>query len=477
MSLSDVDTQAPPVVARPAFGTVGQVTLQAAAALTAIDAFIVNVALPSIQQTFRVPASTSQFVVSLYGIVYAVLLVFAGRLGDRFGRRRILLMGITGFTVASLVCGLAPDIEMLIAARVAQGAAAAFLLPQVLSTIQAALTDPARTRAVSYYGAIGGLSIAIGQLLGGVFVWADLAGLGWRPIFLVNVPVGIVALIGIRLRVPETRTATPPRADLGGTALFGAAVLALLVPLSLGRQAHWPLWTWAMMLLAIALGAVLWRYEQRVERGGAAPLLAPSLFRSSAVRRGLLILAAGFLAFGGFVFVLSLALQIGNGMSAWESGLSMAPMAAGQLFAAMRAPKLIAKIGVRTLRIGGLIHVGGMLCTIVAVLLWWPHLRFFELTIGMLLLGAGNGLYVPAVFRAVLSSIPPDQVGLGSGIVNTTQRTAVALGVAVLGAVYVGVSGRGDPRVGFLAVCAVFLAVAAMYAALGGLLRTDRKTS
>jgi MFS family permease len=472
--LSNVDTKAPPTVTGPGFGTIGQVTLQAAAALTTIDAFIVNVALPSIQQTFHVSASTSQFVVSFYGIIYAVLLVSAGRLGDRYGRRRVIQLGIAGFTIASLACGLAPNIETLIAARIVQGAAAAFLLPQVLSTIQATLTDPIKTRAISYYGAIGGLSIAVGQLLGGVFVWADIAGLGWRPIFLVNVPVGILAMIGIRFWVPETRATPPPRPDLGGTALFGTAVLALLIPLSLGRQTHWPLWSWALIGLAVAAGAVLWQYERRVERAGAAPLIAPSLFRLSAVRRGLLILAGGFLAFGGFIFVFSLALQVGNGMSAWESGLSMAPMAAGQLLAAMRATKLIGRIGVQTLRLGGLIHVCGLLCLIVPALLWWPHLRFFELMIGMFLIGVGNGFYVPTVFRAVLSAIPPEQTGVGSGIVSTTQRTTVALGVAVLSAVFVGVSGQHDMRLGFIVVCAVFLAVAAMYALFGGLLQADR---
>jgi MFS family permease len=474
--LSNSDTKAPPSPVRSDFSPFGQATLLVAAALTTVDAFIVNVALPSIQESYGVPASTSQFVVSCYGITYAVLLVLGGRVGDRYGRRTLIQIGITGFTLASLACGFAPNIEVLVGARIVQGAAAALLLPQVLSTIQAALAEPAKTRAVSYYGAVGGLSAAVGQLLGGLFVWADIAGLGWRPIFLVNVPLGILAVIGTRLWVPETRAAQPLGADLGGTALFGVAVLTLLIPLSVGRQTHWPLWCWALIAVAVVAGAALWRFERRVEAAGAVPLIAPSLLRRVTMRRGLLVLSSGFLAFGGFIFVFALALQGGNGMKAFESGLSMAPMAVGQFLAAVRAPKLIARIGVRTLQVGGVVQSVGLICLIVPALLWWPHLRFFELMAGMFLIGAGNGLFVPTVYRAVLSSIPPDQIGVGSGIVTTTQQTTLALGVALLGAVFIGVAGQGDMRLGFVAVLAIFLVVTASFALFGRFLQEDRGT-
>ncbi|MFI6662656.1 MFS transporter [Streptomyces sp. NPDC050523] len=476
--MSNVATKAPPSSpARTGFSAIGQATLLIAAALTTVDAFIVNVALPSVQDSFDVSASSSQFVVSCYGITYAVLLVLGGRFGDRFGRRRIIQIGIAGFTVASLLCGLAPNIEVLVGARVLQGAAAALLLPQVLSTIQAALEEPAKTRAVSYYGAIGGLSAAVGQLLGGLFVWADVAGLGWRPIFLVNVPLGVLAVIGTKLWVPETKADAPQGADLGGTALFGTAVLALLIPLSVGRQTHWPLWCWALMAVAVAVGAVLWRFEKKVESSGVVPLIAPSLLRQGTMRRGLLVLGSGFLAFGGFIFVFALALQGGNGMSAFESGLSMAPMALGQFLAALRAPKMIGKIGVRTLQVGGIVQAAGLLCLIGPALLWWPHVRFYELMVGMFLIGVGNGLFVPTVYRTVLSSIPPNQIGAGSGIVTTTQQTTLALGVALLGAIYAGVSGQsGGMRLGFVVVAAVFLAVAAMFALFGKHLQENRST-
>ncbi|WP_329120882.1 MFS transporter [Streptomyces sp. NBC_01465] len=476
--MSTVETTSPPSAApaRSEFSPLGQGTLLMAAALTTVDAFIVNVALPSIQKSFGVSASTSQFVVSFYGITYAVLLVLGGRFGDRFGRRKVIQFGISGFTIASLLCGIAPNIETLIGARVLQGAAAALLLPQVLSTIQATLQEPAKTRAVSYYGAIGGLSAAVGQLLGGLFVWADVAGLGWRPIFLVNVPLGILAVIGTRLWVPETKAPQAQGADLGGTALFGTAVLALLIPLSLGRQTHWPLWTWALFVVSAVVAVVLWRFERTVESSGAVPLISPSLLRQGTMRRGLLVLGSGFLAFGGFIFVFALAVQGGNGMSALESGLSMAPMAVGQFLAAVRAPKLIGKVGVRTLQIGGVLQMLGLVALIVPALLWWSHLHFYELMVGMFLIGAGNGLFVPTVYRTVLSSIPPQQIGAGSGIVTTTQQTTLALGTALLGAIYIGVSGHNDTRLGFVVVAAVFLAVAALFALFGNSLQKDSST-
>lgn len=471
-----VITQAPPSAARTGFSSIGQATLLIAAALTTVDAFIVNVALPSVQQTFHISESTSQFVVSFYGLTYAVLLVLGGKFGDKYGRRRVIQFGIIGFTITSFICGIAPSAGILIGARVLQGAAAALLLPQVLSTIQTALEEPAKTRAVSYYGAIGGLSAAVGQLLGGLFVWADLAGLGWRPIFLVNVPLGILAWVGTRRWVPETKAEQARGADLGGTLLFGIAVLALLVPLSLGRQNHWPLWCWALIVGSVVAGGLLWRYERKVEGAGAAPLISPSLLRGATMRRGLLVLGSGFLAFGGFIFVFALALQSGNGMTALESGLSMAPMALGQFLAALRAPKLIGKLGVRTLQLGGVVQVAGLICLIVPALLWWPHVQFFELMVGMFLIGVGNGLFVPTVYRTVLSSIPPNQIGVGSGIVTTTQQTTLALGVALLGAVYVGVSGDSHMDLGFVAVSAVFLAVAAMFALFGKFMQSDKST-
>jgi len=371
------------------FPPAGQAAILLAAILTSIDSFIVNVSLPSIQSSLGTDTVESQFVISGYSIVYALLLVFSGRSGDRYGRRRLLVLGTVGFTAASLLCGVAASMEMLIVSRALQGAFAALLLPHVMSTIQAALKEPAKTRLLSYYAAIGGLSAAVGQLLGGVIVWADLGGLGWRLIFLINLPLGVVAALGIRAWVPETRADDPDSTDIGGTLIFGAAILGMLIPLSVGRQAGWPAWAWA---LCAGSAAALRFYESRIEASGRAPLAPPSLLAISTMRRGLLVLGSGFLVFGGYLFAFALAMQEGNSMSALESGMSMAPMALGQFLSAMRAPQIIKRYGIRSIQIGGLAQAMSIAAIMLPVALYWPYLKFYHVAAGMFLIGVGNGL-------------------------------------------------------------------------------------
>lgn len=472
--MSTVVSKAPPREAQSTMGTLGLTIVLVTAALTMIDAAIVNVALPSIQATLHTDASVSQFVVSGYVIAYAILLVLGGKLGDRYGRRRLLQIGVLAFTLTSLACGLAPSIEFLIVARALQGASAAFLLPQALSTIQTSLAESAKTRAIGLYGAIGGLSAAAGQLLGGVLVWADIAGLDWRPIFLVNVPLGILALIGAQTHVPDTKAAGGQSMDLGGTVLLGVAVLALLIPLSVGRQAHWALWCWLLIAVAVVTGVALWRYERRLEQQGRTPLIPPSLVRMRPVNRGLLILGGGFLVFSGFSFAVPLALQDGNGMTAVESGLSVAPLAVGAFLGSLRAPKLMAKVGMRTVQVGAVVQIAGLALLIAAARLWWPHIRFYELVVAMFLVGVGNGLFIPPVFRTILSSLPPDQAGAGSGIMSTTQQTSVAVGTAVLGQVFITFAAGGDMNLGFVAVTATYLVVGVLICLFGGAALTQK---
>ena len=374
------------------------------------------------------------------------------------------MLGTVGFTAASLLCGVAASIEMLIVSRALQGAFAALLLPHVMSTIQAALKEPAKTRLLSYYAAIGGLSAAVGQLLGGVIVWADLGGLGWRLIFLINLPLGVVAALGIRAWVPETRADDPDSTDIGGTLLFGAAILGLLIPLSVGRQAGWPAWAWA---LCAGSAAALRFYESRIEASGRAPLAPPSLLAISTMRRGLLVLGSGFLVFGGYLFAFALAMQEGNSMSALESGMSMAPMALGQFLSAMRAPQIIKRYGIRSIQIGGLAQATGIAAVMLPVVLFWPYLEFYHVAAGMFLIGVGNGIYVPSTYRTILSTIPDHKIGLGSGLITTVQQSALAVGVAALGAVFMGISASVGMGAGFLWVGAIFLVVALSYTVLG----------
>ncbi|MET0135801.1 MAG: MFS transporter, partial [Kibdelosporangium sp.] len=316
-----------PAPAPAGLSSAGLITVLLGAGLPITDFFIVNVALPTIDRSLDASATMLELIVAGYGIAYGLLLVLGGRLGDTFGRRRLFVAGLTAFTITSLACGLAPSAGLLVTARVLQGASAALMLPQVLSTIQATTTGERRSKALGLFGATAGASMILGQLLGGLIVAADIAGTGWRPIFLVNVPIGLAGLLLARRHVPETRSVNPATVDLPGTALLGVGLLALMVPLTEGRALGWPLWIWLLLSASpIALvGLVL--VERRVERAGRVPLLPPSVLRMPSVKRGLTLGAPFFVGFGGFMFVSAVTLQDGLDFGPLASGLALAPMA------------------------------------------------------------------------------------------------------------------------------------------------------
>ena len=316
-----------------ALTTPGLVTVLIGAFLPMTDFFIVNVALPTIDRDLHASAGMLQLVVAGYALGYALLLVVGGRLGDAVGRKRLFLIGMAAFTVTSLACGIAPGIGVLVAARVLQGAASAMMLPQVLSTIQATTSGQARSRALGCYGATGGIASVAGQLLGGLLVSADIGGLGWRPIFLVNVPIGLAGLAMTVRLVPDTRSEDPAPVDVRGTLLLAVATLSLLIPLTEGRSLGWPAWTFVLLIAApVAAGAFV-RAEQSLEDRGGVPLVPISLLRVPSMRRGLLLAVPFFTGFGGFMFVYALTLQDGTGASALTAGLILVPMAAGFLAA------------------------------------------------------------------------------------------------------------------------------------------------
>ncbi|MEU6669475.1 MFS transporter [Streptomyces sp. NPDC046727] len=424
-------TAAPPVLGGP-----GLFTVLLAAALPLVDFFIVNVALPTIGADLAAGEAVLELVVAGYGVAYAVLLVLGGRLGDLFGRRRLFLGGMAAFGITSLACGLAPGAWSLVAARVAQGASAAAMLPQVLATIQAATSGTRRAKAMSLYGATAGLSMVAGQILGGVLVAADVAGTGWRAIFLVNVPVVVLGLVlGARF-VPETRSQHPEPVDGPGTVLLAVSLLTLLAPLTEGRAAGWPLWTWLALAAFPFAVAAFWAVERRADRAGRTPLVPPSLFRVPSMRRGLELMVPFSIGFSGFMFMIALALQRGAGLGPVPAGLALAPMAVTFLFVSLAGPRLIARYGTRVVTAGAVLQGVGVLLIVLAVWRDWPHLGFGSLLPGAAVAGAGQALQLPNVLRLVMSEVPPARAGVGSGVMVTTQQSALALGVATLGTLF-----------------------------------------
>lgn len=430
-----------------------------------IDFFIVNVALPTIDATLHASTATLELVVAGYGIGYALLLVLGGRLGDTYGRRRLFMAGMAAFTLTSLLCGIAPTAMTLVLARVLQGASSAMMLPQALSTIQATTTGQQRSRALGYYGAVGGLSSVVGQLLGGVLVSANIAGTSWRPIFLVNVPIGLVGLILARRTVPETRSEHPIGIDRLGTAALGVTLLALLVPLMEGSALGWPVWCWVLLGSAPFAGTLFVIVERRAERAGRVPLLPPSIMRMRSMRQGLTLAVPFFGGFGGFMFVYAVTLQDSLHLTPFDAGLALTPLAVGFLIVSLISSRLVARLGGPTVVSYGAVIMGlGVAVTIVTTLLSWPHLTVLALSPGMALIGIGNAMTMTTLFRVVLSGVPAERAGVGSGALATTQQTSLALGVATLGTLFASLSAAHEwgTRNAFVLVLGVLLVVAAI---------------
>jgi EmrB/QacA subfamily drug resistance transporter len=429
--------------------------------LPMIDFFIVNVALPTIDRDLHASQPLLELVVSGYATAYALLLVLGGRLGDSIGRKRLFMVGMAAFTLTSLACGLAPTADILVISRVAQGASAAMMVPQILATIQAATTGERRARALGRYGATGGLAAVLGQVLGGVLVSANIGNLGWRPIFLVNVPIGLIGLVLARRYVPDTRHGAPAPIDGTGTVLLGLTVVTLLIPLTEGRSVGWPAWTIAMLVISpLAAAAFTW-YEARTERAGRVPLVPPSLLRHRSMRRGLLLALPFFAGFGAFMFCYALLVQEGLHASALTAGLGLVPMAVTFLFASLSTSRLLARFGAKVLAAGGLLQAVGLVILGVTVYLGWPHVAVAELAPGLAVAGLGQGLVMSPLFGVVLSEVPPAVAGAGAGVLTTTQQTALALGVATLGSLFLALAGDGTGvSTAFLVVIAVQVVVA-----------------
>ncbi|MFI6155955.1 MFS transporter [Kitasatospora sp. NPDC051170] len=436
----------------PSLGTAGLVTVLLGAFLPMLDFFIVNVALPTIDHDLAAGPAVLELVAAGYGIAFAVLLVLGGRLGDTYGRRRLFVIGAVTFAVTSLACGLAPGAWSLVAARAAQGASAALLLPQVLGTITAATEGARRGRALSIYGAAGGIAVVIGQVLGGMLVAADLFGTGWRSVFLMNVPFALLAVVLAVRYVPESRATQAARVDVPGTVLLTAALLSLLVPLMEGRAAGWPVWSWVLLALFPVLAVAFALVERRAERSGGTPLVPPSLLRIPEMRRGLGIALPYFAGFGGFMFVIAVVLQQGLHLGVVAAGWALVPMAVGYFSASLASPRLLGRWGSRVLSAGAVVQGAGLAVLAVTVLTDWEHLTPLVMAPGVALAGIGQGLIGTPLFRIVLSKVPAARAGVGSGVLATGQQSSLALGVATLGSLYLALS----PSLGVdraLAIC------------------------
>lgn len=454
------------------FGLVALLTLITGGFLPILSFFILNVALPSIGTDLRASDGALQLVIGSYGIANATLVVVGGRLGDGYGRRRLFITGMALFTLTSLLCALAPNTGLLLAARVAQGASAALMVPQVLATIAATLTGESRARAIGLFGASGGVAAALGQILGGVLVEADIAGLGWRTVFLINVPLGLIALVAAWRLLPETRATHRLPLDLAGAAILATTLVVLLLPLTEGRPLGWPLWTWLLLIAVLPLGIGLGLHQSRVERSERSPLVPPSVLRLRGMRLGLGIALPFFITFSGFMFAFALATQVGAHLSALQAGLAILPMGLAFLVASIVGPKLEGRWGSGVMTFGALIEAVGYLALAATTWLAWPDINALVLTPGMLITGLGSGFVMMPLFGVVVRQVPVQQAGLGSGILITTQQTCLALGAAIVGTAYLWMAEHWGARDALIVVELGIAVVAAGLTALTRQLRT-----
>ena len=398
-----------------------------------IDGTIVNVAAPSIRADLGGGSATLQWMGAAYTLAFAVLLITGARLGDLFGRRRLFMIGIVGFTAASAACAAAPTATVLIAARVAQGAFGALLIPQGFGMIKEVFDEQELTKAFAAFGPVMGLSAVAAPILGGALTSGDLLGLGWRAIFLVNVPLGVAGLIGAARVMPRTQGTPGTRLDPVGAVIATAAAFALIYPLVQGRELGWPLWCFGLLAAGVAGFAAFAAWE-RHHRERA--LIEPTLLRNSAFTSGLLVAVCFFASMIGLNLVLSLFCQLGEGFSPLRTGLTLAPFALGIAFTAPASYPLAQRFGRRAMQGGFALMGAGIALIALMVSGAGNHVSSWTLVPGEFVAGLGMGLALPPLFNFILAGVESHQVGSASGVLNAIQQFGGALGIAILATIF-----------------------------------------
>jgi MFS family permease len=427
------------------FGLAG---VLAATFMTQVDGFVVNVASPSIQADLGAGFDQVQFIGAAYVVAFGALIITGARLGDRVGHRNVFLWGVAGFTLTSLLCGLAPNADLLIAARFLQGATAAFMAPQVLAIIRATVDDTEqRAKVLGVYGVVIGLGVISGIAGGGILVDLDVAGLGWRPVLLINVPIGAAILALARL-LPKGGTGNAQRLDLVGALLTTVGLPALLVALILGPGDRW--WLWLGLGLALAVFAILAAQQRELHKGGGDPLFPPRVVTALGMRLSLLTVLSFFATSAGLYLVFTYYVQTGLGIAPATAGLMFVPL--GFTFALGSA--VCRRLGHRvrvSLPVAGTALVAAVLCG-GALIARLPADTQPPLLVAMIALaGFGQGLVVAPLVAGILSRVRPTEAGAASGMATTVTQVGLALGVALAGVCYRSVLGAmpGDPDVPF----------------------------
>jgi EmrB/QacA subfamily drug resistance transporter len=413
----------------------------AAEVMDLMDATIVNVAGPSIRVDLGGGATTLQWLAAAYTLAFAVLLVTGARLGDIFGRRRLFLIGSAGFTTMSAACALAPSPGVLIGTRAMQGAFGALLIPQGFGMLKEVFPEAEMPKVFATFGPVMGLSAIAAPILAGVLIEADVLGAGWRLVFVINVPIGLFALVTATRVLPRGASHAGVRLDVPGMLLVGVAAVAIIYPLIQGRADGWPTWIFVMLAAGFVLLGAFVAYERRRRE---APLIEPGLLRNRTYTAGIAVALAFFATFAGLLLIVSLFCQLGEGFSPTHAGLTLMPMTGGMVIAMILSFALVGSLGRHMLHVGIALVAAGTIA--MALTVSGAHsVSSWELAPGLFVIGLGAGFSFGQLFDFVLAGVAMEEVGSASGVLNAVQQLAASLGVAVLGTVFFSHSGLGRP--------------------------------
>lgn len=419
--------------------TIALIVVALAFVMDLLDSTIVNIAIPSIQSDLGASYATIQWLIAGYSLSFAVLLITGGRMGDVFGYKKLFIIGVSGFTLASLLSGLAWNSEVLIAARLIQGTMAALMVPQVMSLMQVMFKPHERAGVMGLFGALAGVAASLGPVVGGILIHFNIAGLDWRPIFLINVPVGIFALWAAFRYLPEGKSPHPLKLDIWGTGIIVIAMLLLVFPLIQGRELDWPIWTFVMMGLSLPTLALFAWWQKRKDKKDGSALIAPILFKTSSFVKGLTINIVFQSAMIGFFLPFTLLLQIGLGYEVILAAITGIPTAVGiSLAIGLFGQKLIPKLGRYALSVGAVVMMIGLATTYLMVQHSGINTSPWEFIPGLLITGSGMGLIMAPIFAVTLTDVDVRHAGSASGVLNAVQQLGGAIGVAVIGVIFFG---------------------------------------
>jgi len=424
--------------------TVALVVVSLAFVMDLLDSTIVNIAIPSIQANLAASYSAIQWLVAGYALAFALLLVTGGRMGDVFGYKKLFMIGVGGFTLASLLSGMAWSPTALIFARLLQGSMAALMVPQVMSLMQVMYKPEERGAINGLFGALGGMAASLGPIIGGLLIKANLFNLDWRPIFLINVPIGLFGLVAAAKYLPDGKSSHPLKLDISGTFIIIIAMLLFVFPLIQGRELGWPAWSLAMIAASIpGFGLFAW-WQKRKDRTGGSPLILPALFKNHSFAVGLIVNLVFEAAMLGFFLTFGLLLQIGLGFTPIHAALTGLPVAVGiAMTMAVMGEKILPKLGRYALSIGTVIMGGGLLLVNAVAYHYTLGTHSWQLIPGLLLVGVGMGMVFGSLFAAVLNGVDASHAGSASGTLSAVQQVGGAIGIAIIGIVFFGQLSHG----------------------------------